>query len=104
MEFNRVMKWIDGFEEAVVDGGKKIRGWTFSGVNVQLFPDGGVSIVLTPAVRGVTPEERAVDMAMGMLAERSEELFCDLGADRFVKVVAGEETLTDADWTWSDED
>lgn len=103
MEFASVMNWIDSFESEVIEGNKKIRGWTFSGMNVQLFPDSGVSIVLTPAVRGTTAEERAFDVIREIVTRPNNELFCDLNADRFIRIVKGEENLTDQDWTWSDE-
>lgn len=105
MTYEELINWFDLFENEIVTKRKLLRGYVFSGARIEVFSDGGVSIVLTPGVRGKTKEERSWDAYRQLTDESPDrELFIDLERIELEKVVRGERIISETDWTWTDEE
>lgn len=101
MLFSDVQDWLKRIEEEICGKKKTIRGRVFSGVNMEVYVDGEVVVVLDPALEGVSLDDRTRSLIKEVFDPRILE--CFIKPDLFQKIVKGEEEIKEEDWIWNDE-
>lgn len=100
-DWTTLNNWMDKFHEQVIDNKKVIRGYTFSGLHLEVFSRDDIVISLTTRIQGKTPEDRAKSTIKDIFDHRVLEAIIPI--DRFEKIIANQDTVKDDDWVWSDE-
>lgn len=104
MEVKEIFTWWNRFYDEVIEGKKPVRGRCFSGGRIELWGNDDIVIVLhDPYLRGTSEESKAKDFVNNIFDKDQQSISAQMNLERFERIVRGEESLEDRDWTWPDE-
>jgi|688.fasta_scaffold06007_35 hypothetical protein len=100
---SQIHDWFDRFNEEFINSRARIRKHVFCGGKIELHERKFVSIILEPGVEGplYDKEQRTRSLIKNIMDDR--ELICEIPAERFEKIVLGQDSIKEEDWFWNDE-